>query len=410
MRIKWCHFGSTFIVAVGVVLLGACSSDDALPANQTPDPGAETRDPGQDPNDPDDGDGPSGSSTLKGLWRVTWEGMSTFGTTGTMTLEFPAEHSGVARFIGQDDQSGITTCGNYVFSLRDGVVLLDASLLPRGVFDVAQVDDDTIKLTREGEALTLSRLSGPRPVEDCVAVEVSAVPLNDVKASLARLSAVDDVLYFNASEHGEPIVGYSLGSKKLLPRRTYTDGPIGQVASYIVAAADHDIFFGHCRCGDDTRVSRFDATANQLLLSVDTSTLGSPINIGYGALDVDDLVIGGRGTDGSNRLLTLDPRTLTLRSTRDILEGELVMDITYLEGELHALTQAGYVVEVGTDGKAAKTYDLPELRERIYDSHRGPRGVLQGVYVSGLTSAGGKLYVLGEGPLGRNLLFEITRK
>src|SRR5262249_2249370 len=63
--------------------------------------------------------------SLAGVWRVESElAGGGFGTTGPMTLQFPEESGGLARFLGKDAANGLTTCGDYVFAVLEGRALL----------------------------------------------------------------------------------------------------------------------------------------------------------------------------------------------------------------------------------------------------------------------------------------------
>lgn len=382
-----------------VMLLVACGGDDVAPGKEGPDPAAETPEPEQQPDAGGDPSAPT-ASRLAGVWSVTREATGTFGAPGPMTIEFPSEGSGIARFLGKDARNGVTQCGNYVFATVGDIVILESSTFTRGAFVVAQPDDDTITLTSDSEALTLSRVSGAPPVEECGAVETSTVEWDDTTTygSLPTFSAFEDVLYLNTNAAGNPIVGYSLSAKTFGPPRTYTVVSNGGVDRAIVAAESHDVFYGHCWCGGSNRLSRFNATTNERLSGVDTTALGHPIQIRYGVHHGGNLIIGGRedGGPANNRLLTLDPVTLALRSTRSILNGAHVEGIAYHEGKLHALVWR-YIVEVGADGRATKTYPIPELLQADQGAH-------------GLVSAGGKLYVIGRRYPAGSTLFEITLK
>ncbi|MBX3212686.1 MAG: hypothetical protein KF850_11680 [Labilithrix sp.] len=164
-----------------------------------------------------------------------------------------------------------------------------------------------------------------------------------------------------------------------------------------MAAASHDTFFGHCACGGSTYVSRFDATTNTRLVSVDTTALGARISVRFGERSGADVVIGGSGSDATttNVLLPLNAETLELRSQRSILSTVWTVDIASYDDKLYALTETGAVVHVGADGTAAKTYDIPALR---------------GLTARGIASSGGKLYALVERSLQGSGLLELTLK
>ncbi len=383
-----------------LALVAACGSDDAAPNDGlTLDAGASNSDAGQEPDSGGDPDART-ASKLAGVWSVTRAPTGTFGTTGAMTLRFPSERSGLARFLGKDAASGITTCGNYVFAVvEDGVVVLESNTLPRGAFVIGQPDSNTITLTSDNELLTLSRVSGPPPVEECGSADTTIMAQWDNLAlgSWSRLSAVDDVLYFNTNESGEPIASYSLASKALGAKRTYTVSANGGVDRWAIAAASHDVFFGHCGCGGSTYLSRFNAATNERILSVDTTTLGAQIGVRFGERHGADIVVGGRGGDNVTRnvLLTLDPTTLQLGSQRSILSTASVEDITYQDETLYALTDSGSIIQVAADGTAARTHDIPALR---------------GLDPAGLAAAGGKFYVIARSSPAGTTLLELTLK
>lgn len=245
----------------------------------------------------------------------------------------------------------------------------------------------------------MTRIAGGGPVVGCgsaTASEVAALPFRP--GTWSRLSAFGDTLYLNRGSSTNPIVGYSLTAGELGPERVYTQSSGGGVDRWVIAARSDDLFFGHCACGNSQRVGAFDLDADAFIAGVDTNTdLGRFISVRFGYLGADGLVVGGVALDAAatNRLLTLDPDTLSLASFRDVLQGTAVQDLVLHDGRTVALVfvNGPALVEIGPTGAAATTYLLPALA---------------GMDAFGLASTGAGLYVAAlDRSVDTTYLFEV---
>src|SRR5690606_3339868 len=135
--------------------------------------------------------------------------------------------------------------------------------------------------------------------------------------------------------------------------RTYSQSVSGGTHRIVVGARSDDLFYGHCACGGSTSVNAFNLASNTSIIAVDTEDLGNEVSVRYGYFDSGAVTIGGRSRDDSdvNLLLTLDPDTLALQSTREFLPQASVDDVALLNGQLVALVN-GDLVLVGNDGRA----------------------------------------------------------
>lgn len=338
---------------------------------------------------------------LGGTWFLTRAAGSEgfFGTDGLMTLTFDGANAGSARFLGVRAASGVTECGTYVFAWFDGSLELRSPRLEDWTFDVAQVDEGELLLTSGDEALVMTRIAGGGPVVDCAsaaASEVAALPFRP--GTWSRLSAFGDTLYLNRGSSTNPIVGYSLTAGALGPERVYTQSSGAGVDRWVIAARSDGLFFGHCACGNSQRVGAFDLDADAFIAGIDTNTdLGRFISVRFGYLGTDGLVVGGVALDAAatNRLLTLDPDTLSLASFRDVLQGTAVQDLVLHDGRTVALVSVNgpALVEIGPTGTASTTYLLPALA---------------GMDAFGLASTGAGLYVAAlDRSVDTTYLFEV---
>ena len=375
----------SILVAGMVVVLSACGGG------------------GNGVNDPDAGVSPDAGSEntpkpsiLTGLWRVESNGSGAFSVHGEMSLEFPSEAAGKARFLGKQSGTGILTCGDYLFTVVDDrVVMLESATLPRAAFVIDRVDADTLALTSDFAKLTLTRVTGDPPVEECggATVEILATLDDVVPVSWARLSAAGNTLYFNANKVGDPVVGFSLDTNMLTTERTYSR-PSGD--RIVVAAESDDIFYGHCACGGSNWLSRFNLNSNTELARVDTQTLGERISINYGSFTGTEVLVGGRNDDGVHTLLRLEPTTLAV-NTKVTLPRIEVDDVAWMDGTLYALVSTGLeawsLVSLSEEGAVTRTWALPEL---------------YGLWIRGIEAAGDALYILASNPAGSTLLVKVT--
>jgi hypothetical protein len=331
--------------------------------------------------DPDD---------LEGLWFVTREAGSEqgFGTSGAMSLAFDEGSAGAARFLGRRD-SGVTVCATYDFTRAGSTLTLRSDFLASPTFEIDRIDDDTLTLTAADLVLTLTRLVGESPVQECGTV--STVPVGSFGTALgtwSRLSAAGSNLYVNLASAGDPVAGFDLQAAELGPPRTYSRVVSGGIDRWVVAARSDALFYGHCGCGGSVRLGYFDLEADEPIAQVDGSTtFDVPITIRHGAHHgaTGTLTIGGVARDGSgaNRLVTLDGDTLGVLGERTVLPGETIRDVTFVGDTLFALVGSRaiggpYLVPIGRDGNALATYAVPP-------SAVGPQ-------VVGITSVGGTLY------------------
>ncbi len=337
---------------------------------------------------------------LDGAWVVAWDGggpRPDFATTGAMTLDVAGD---VARFVGQDEASGVKRCVDLdVRVLAGTLVALEAptpfeSGTESWAFLATRVDADTVRWSNDAEVLTLRRRTGAPPIADCAAASVALVAeLPVVAARSMKLQAVGSTLYLNTGDDGVPIVGIAAATGAITSSRTLTDGvDFGSPEPFLFAAASDDRFFGTCRCGRSDRFTHFDLETDTALDQIETEATGTHLSIRFGYFDATApaLVVGGTGlVDGGdvapNRLATLDPVTFAVTSTRDVLPTVRVDDVAWVGDRLVALIgegdRFGDVAVVGADGRANETYAL--------------QGAFEG-YAQGIAGVGNVLYVVTE--------------
>jgi hypothetical protein len=327
---------------------------------------------------------------LEGLWFVTREAGSerAFGTSGAMSLAFDEGSAGAARFLGRR-ASGVTVCATYDFTRAGSTLTLRSDYLASPTFEIDRLDDDTFTLTADELVLTLTRIAGESPVQECGSV--STVPVGSISAPLgtwSRLSSAGSNLYVNLASAGDPVAGFDLQTAELGPPRTYSRGVSGGIDRWVVAARTDALFYGHCACGGSVRLGFFDLEADEPIAQVNGATaFDVPIRIRHGAYhdDTGTVTIGGDARDGSgaNRLVTLDGETLDVLGELTVLPRETIHDVTFVGDTLFALVGSRaiggpYLVPIGRDGNALATYPVPP-------SAVGPQAV-------GITTVGGTLY------------------
>ena len=339
---------------------------------------------------------------LSGTWSVAGSS-PTFGVDGAMTLAFTGDRSGTVRFLGVSEASGVTTCRTFVFALVDDAVLfVESTQHGAETFVVEAVDADTLALASDASDLTLTRVAGAPPIADCDAVDVVTVAtLNGAPSFWTNLVGAGDTLYFNLGTADDPIVGYDVATSSFGSPRAFTVSVGGGTDRLLMAAFDDDVFYGQCACGGSQRVSRFDVSTNTHLVQVDSETdLGFGISMRYGTFDpaAGLVTVGGRSRDDAtlNRLLVLDPVTLALQSQRAVLRGHTITDLALSNGRLYALLGSDpAIVEIGTDGKAIATWEVPRT---------SVPGELRGI-----EALGGVMYLLVEDAVqGASVLLEAT--
>lgn len=340
---------------------------------------------------------PPTSLPLEGLWLVTPDVGTEYGSGGTTTLEFGASSGGSATFLSQSAANGILTCESHVYGTPDNnVLLLDGTF-----YTVTVASADRLVLESGSDRVTLNRVTGTPPVTPCGQAEAKLVKILATSVSFwSNLNSVGNVLYFNLDDSAGSLVGYDVLAGTLGTPRTYTVSVSGGTHRFPVAARTTDRFYGQCACGGSTSLDFFDLSTNTSVTHVDTRTdLMAELGIRYGYFDGTQLVIGGndRPGDHANRLLTLNPDTLALVTSRFILEGtdeeeRRVEDITLRGTDLLALVGNSIVV-VGADGRATQTVKLTGL------ATSSPRG---------LTTVGSTLYVLDETADNKAALYEVT--
>lgn len=360
-----CRVGRGWLAVAVLVVLGACGSPPA----------------------------PTGAAGLAGTWSVTGSSLL-FGVEGPMVATFTGTSNGTVRFVGRFDVSGVTTCRTYAFTaIDDDVLVLHGTAYGAEAFNVQEVDASTFELTAGAHDVTLSRLNGTPPVDDCSAVSWTIVAQRGEPVSVwSNLVGTADALYFNEATAGDPVVGYDVATAAFGPPRTFTVSVGGGVDRFVVAADDDDVFYGHCACGGSPRLSRFDLASDAHLVQVDSaSDLGAATTFRYGVMDRarGHVIVGGRSLDDSsiNRLFVLDALTLALVSERTVLPNVTIADLALVDDRLYALLGGGaLIVEIGADGKALTTWEVP-------------RSAFSGA-LRGIEAVGDRLYVLVDDPVG----------
>lgn len=335
---------------------------------------------------------PATTIDLEGLWLVTPGPGTSYGSGGTTTLEFGAAPSGTATYLSQSAANDVTACERHVYAaLSRNVVLLD------GDFYVADaVNANRIVLDNDTDSVTLDRVVGAAPVAPCAEATATLIKLlAEGLGPFTNLNAVGANLYFNTDAPGDPIVAYDTTSGTLGAPRAYSDTVAGGTHRWVVGARTDDLFYGHCGCGGSASLDYMNLGSDTSIAYVDTGAgLGVSMTVRYGYYDASYIVIGGRDhTDqGLNDLLTLNRDTLSLVSSRTILDGANIRDVTLLGADLLALVGDGIVV-VGADGRAERTIELNGIAS---DSPRG------------ITTIGPTVYVLDETAQGDAVLYEVA--
>lgn len=335
---------------------------------------------------------PSATIDLEGLWLVTPGPGTFYGSGGTTTLEFGAAPSGSATFLSQSAANDVTTCERHVYAaLSRNVVLLD------GEFYVADaVNANRIVLDNDTDSLTLDRVAGAAPVAPCEVASATQIQvIAEGPGSFTTLNAVGVNLYFNTDDPGDPIVAYDTSSGTLGAPRTYSDSVSGGTHRWVVGGRTDDLFYGQCGCGGSTSLDYLNLATNTSITSVETDTgLGVNMGVRYGYYDGTYIVIGGYDRTGLdvNHLLTLDRDTLALLTSRTILDGAGIQDITLFGTDLLALVGDSIVV-VGADGRAERTIALSGI------ASDWPRGI---------TVIGSTVYVLDETAQEEAVLYEVA--
>lgn len=314
---------------------------------------------------------------LEGLWLVTPATGTTYGAGGTTTLEFGAASSGNATFLSQAEANEVKTCEHHVYvALTDSVVLLN------GTYYVATVSQagDQIVLERDASRLTLDRVTGTPPVTPCPELHFAELDILDVGVGgFSQLNAFQTRLYFNIDAPSSPLVGYDISGTLGTPR-TYNFSVSGGTHRWVIGARSDALFYGHCGCGGSTTVDHFNLDLDTSVAAVETTAgLGVNFSVRYGYFDGAAMVIGGRRLDapGVNELLTVNADTLALVSRRQILPAANIKDVALVDGQLYALV-GRYLVEVGSNGRAAETFKLMGVAS---SAPRGVTGIGRTVYI-----------------------------
>ncbi len=354
--------------------------------------------PGPTPPDTDGGDG----LDLAGPWTLAGAGPN-FSVDGVMTLDFGGSSSGLVRFIGRSDASGVTTCRTYAFALIDDALLLvQSSIHGSEAFVVTAVSEDRLTFVSDVSDFELTRVTGEVPVADCGGAHLETVATIEGRpSSVGSLVGTGARLYYNRRASPNALTGYDLATNSVLADRVFTQSVGGGIDRYVMAALDDDVFYGQCWCGSVQRFSAFNATTDTHLVQVDSNTdLGHPTTMRIGAFDASAgrVWLGGRDATASdvNRLFLLDPVTLALDSQRTILRRASIADIAIVDDVMYALLAADYaIVAIGSDGRATATWSVP--RSTV-------RGILQG-----LAAADGSLYVMiDDAQGGETILAAVT--
>ena len=346
----------------------------------------------------DDGDG----LDLSGPWTVAGVGPN-FSIDGVMTLDFGGSSSGLVRFIGRSDASGVTTCRTYAFALIDDAFLLvQSSIHGSEAFVVTAVSEDRLTFVSDVSDFELTRVTGEAPVADCGGTQLETVATIEGRpTSVGSLVGTGTRLYFNRRASPNALTGYDLATNSVLPDRVFTQSVGGGIDRYVMAALDDDVFYGQCWCGSVQRFSAFNATTDTHLVQVDSNAdLGHPTTMRIGVFDASagKVWLGGRDATASdvNRLFLLDPVTLALDSQRTLLRRASITDLAIVDGVMYALLAGEYtIVAIGSDGRATSTWSVP--RSAV-------RGALQG-----LAAADGALYVMmDDAQEGETILAAVT--
>ncbi len=330
--------------------------------------------------------GGGGGADLSGTWLVAGSS-PTFAVDGARTVTFSGPTSGILRFLGRSDDNGVTTCRSYVFALVDDTVLFVQSWQhDPETFVIESANASSVTLVSDASNVTLTRVAGSGPVDDCGTVDLETLATLDAQPTFwANLVGTAGSLYFNLDTAQNPIVGFDLTTATFGAPRAFTVSVGGGTHRYALAAFDDDIFYGHCACGGSQSVSRFNVETDTHLVQVDSDTdLGAEVGFRYGTYDgaAGTVMLGGRSRDDFtiNRLFVLDAVTLGLISQRTILPDESINDLTIMDGRLFALLGSeNAIVEIGAGGTAVKTWEVP--RNAVGGELRGIEAVAGTMYL-----------------------------
>ena len=312
---------------------------------------------------------PPSDAGLQGTWLVTTTAgdLAFFGSDGPVTLAFAGAEVGTVALRALREASGAVACGTLVFAVDGGELLLSSPRWFDAVFDLTEVDDDTVTIANDDVAATLTRAAGDGPVPACGSATTTVVATLPFMAStFGNLSAHGGTLYLNVDDDPGTIVGYDVATDTVGAGRTLTAVNDGGLHRWVVGARDASRFYGHCGCGGSTTLAAFDLDLDSILASIDTNVDAAvSFSIDHGEYADGAFVVGGGTRDGSNanHLADVDPDTLALSNERNVLEDLYLIDVALDDGALVGLVYlAGgpAIVAIGVDGRATATYPLPD--------------------------------------------------
>ncbi len=337
--------------------------------------------------------GPPTGSAFEGLWLVTPDEGTAYGSEGITTLAFGDGDSGDLEFISRHSGHGLTTCRTeaYIIGPQERTV----SWQSVAQFGFTVVDDDQIRLENDTDGLTLTRITGAPPVEPCGRAAASqAATFHFAAAGFSGLHAVGSRLYFNAATAGDPILAYDTVAGTTGAPRTYSAFAEGGVHRFVMGARSDDLFYGHCGCGGSRSVDHFNLSLDASLQADEIMLIGGEqITVRFGHYTGTSFLAGGQSIlDGQrNVVVELHQDTLALVSQRDILTGLSVSDIVVVDGQMIALS-GQRMLYIGVDGRAERTFDIEGMPATA----------------GALTAVGSDLYALVRDLAGEAVLFRLA--
>jgi hypothetical protein len=347
---------------------------------------------------------PTPPPSLAGSWQASTPG-NLFDNEGLGTLQFlkfteTSDSSGRLEVFGVHSASNVLACDQLVYAaVADDVVSLFSKVLDSRLLTYKK-EGDTLTLTNEqGVSQTLTKVADVPASVLCeresfeAKFENIAVRLTSFTSLLSdgtnlRVSSEDGNVYPINPTTGELGAGVPLGGNF---------GLGGRMDETVTMQGATD-FWAHCGCGGSEEIVRFKAGDAAPIDIVDTGVdLGKEISVRQAAFDGTHLWIAGFSfDDGRNVVLKVNAE-----AEPDVLVSQFAFDhsmqgLTFHDGNLWALVNVlgPKLVQIDTaQAKAVRTVSIPELTQGRYQ---------------GLTSLGGKLYLLAEISNSAASVFQIT--